>query len=85
MIIACLALFESIHAAILYEVLRYPGENGLLEKPIRKLRDNSEIEFNEIGRVNVDRIRLAQDRIRLSFLRTFHRTYIVASLLRSHN
>jgi hypothetical protein len=69
--ISCPDLFKPVYAAVLYNVLRYPGENGLLEKPILKLRDNSEIDIKEIGRVNVDWIRLAQDRVRLWGLRKF--------------
>jgi hypothetical protein len=44
-----LGFFESIHAEILYNVLHYFGKNGLLEKLIRKYRDNSETNFKEIG------------------------------------
>jgi hypothetical protein len=57
--VACPGLFEPIHAADPYDVSRYPGEKGLLQKPIRKLRDNSEIGFKGIGRVNVDWIHQA--------------------------
>jgi hypothetical protein len=69
--IACPGLFEPIHSAVLYDVLPYPGENGLFEKPIRKLRDNSEIGFKEIGRVDVAWIHLVQDRVHLWGLKKF--------------
>jgi hypothetical protein len=70
--IVCLGLFESIHAAVLYNIfLTLSWKGGIQEKNISKLSDNSELALKEIGCVVVDRIRLAQNRIHLRGLTNF--------------